>query len=163
MQLVCGHDADVAAWVAARIPQMTAASDFGPCTAIGVVGADGQPLGGVVFHNWQPRFRNIEISFAADSARWLTRRLIVGILSYPFDQLGVARLTTLTPKKNRPARKFIDRFGFRREGVLRRGFGDDDMIVSGLMRREWVAGRYGPVSTALSAPAAQLCSAAEPR
>ena len=36
MQLLYGEDANVAAWVAARIPHM-AGEAFGPCSAIGVV------------------------------------------------------------------------------------------------------------------------------
>ena len=36
---------------------------------------------------------------------------------------------SLTPKRAKEARRFIDVFGFKREGVVRRGFGDDDAIV----------------------------------
>jgi len=142
VRLVLDQSSGVAAWVAARIPQMQGADDFGPCAAIGIVAGDGRALGGVVFSNWQPRFRSIEVSFASDSARWLTRGLIRRILAYPFDQLGCARLTAITPRKARAARAFLDRFGFKREGVIRRGFGDDDAIVSGLLKREWERSRW---------------------
>jgi RimJ/RimL family protein N-acetyltransferase len=142
VRLVLDQPAAVAAWVAAHIPQMGGAADFGPSTAIGVVSADGRALGGVVFHNYQPRFRNIEVSFASESRRWLTRNLIRQILAYPFDQLGCQRLTAITPKNARAARAFLDHFGFKREGVVRRGFGTDDAIISGLMRREWMQSRW---------------------
>ena len=142
MRLVLERSADVAAWVAARIPQMAGAADFGACAAIGVEGEDGRPLGGVVFHNYQPRFRNIEVSFAANTPRWLTRNLIRQILSYPFDQLNCARLTAITPKKAASARRFLDVFGFKREGVVRRGFGTDDAVISGLLKREWARSRW---------------------
>ena len=144
MRLILDQSDAVAAWVAERIPHMASAADFGPCAAIGVAGADGRPLGGVVFSNWQPRFANIEVSFASESPRWLTRNLIRAILAYPFDQLACARLTAITPKKARPARAFLDHFGFKREGVIRKGFGADDAIVSGLLRREWAASRWAP-------------------
>lgn len=142
MKLVLTEGPNVAAWVAARIPQMTGSQDFGPCDAIGVVSEDGTPLGGVVFHGYQPRFGNMELSMASDSPRWLTRRLISGILAYPFDQHGVQRVTALTPKRNAACRRFLELFGFKREGVIRRGFGDDDMIVSGLLRSEWERSRF---------------------
>src|ERR1035438_3733277 len=100
MRLVWDQAPLVAHWVAMRIPQMENGADFGPCQAAGVIAEDGTPLGGVVFHNYQPRFKSIEVSLAADSHRWLTRRIIVQILGYPFDQLQVQRLTTLTPKRN---------------------------------------------------------------
>lgn len=152
MRLILDQPGAVAAWVAERIPQMTGPHDFGPLQALGVVAGDGRALGGVVFHNYQPRFGNIEVSFAADTPRWLTRNLIGEILRYPFDQLDCRRITSLTPKKNAPARRFIDAFGFKREGVLRKGFGDDDMIVSGMMRREWRASKWS-VGKSHTAPA----------
>jgi RimJ/RimL family protein N-acetyltransferase len=142
MRLILDQSEDVAAWVAARIPQMAGAADFGPATAIGVASEDGRALGGVVFHGYQPRFRNIEVSFASETPRWLTRNLIRQILAYPFDQLACQRLTAITPKKARAARAFLERFGFKREGVVRRGFGDDDAIVSGLLKGEWERSRW---------------------
>jgi RimJ/RimL family protein N-acetyltransferase len=142
VRLVLDQPAAVTAWVAERIPQMAGAADFGPATAIGVVSEDGRALGGVVFHNYQPRFRNIEGSFASETPRWLTRNLIRQILSYPFDQLSCQRLTAITPKRAHAARAFLDHFGFKREGVVRRGFGSDDAIISGLMRREWMRSRW---------------------
>ena len=142
MRLVLDRSPAVAAWVAARIPQMAGAADFGPATAIGVVSGDGRALGGVVFHNYQPRFRNVEVSFASESARWLTKNLIRQILAYPFDQLACQRITAITPKKAQAARAFLDRFGFKREGVVRRGFGADDAIISGLLKREWLRSRW---------------------
>ena len=136
------QDPDVAAWVAARIPQMEGAGDFGPCQAVGVVSESGEALGGVVFHNWQPRFKNIEVSFASASPRWLSRNLIRGILSYPYAQLGCARITAVTPRRATSARRFLDVFGFRREGLVRRGFGTDDAVISGLLRTEWERSRW---------------------
>ncbi len=141
MRVILDQSEAVAAWVAARIPQMEGAADFGPCIAIGVVAADGRALGGVVFSNYQPRFGNIEVSFASESPRWLTKNLIRQI-PYPFDQLACARITAITPKKARAARAFLDHFGFKREGVVRRGFGSDDAIVSGLLKREWSGSRW---------------------
>ena len=103
---------------------------------------DGAPLGGVVFSNWQPACRSIEVSFASASPRWLTRRLIGAILSYPFVQLDCQRITALTPRRARSARRFIDAFGFKREGLIRQGFGDDDAVVSGMLKREWEGSRW---------------------
>ena len=143
MRLVLDDSANVAEWVASRIPQMSGGADFGfGAVGIGVVSSDGRPLGGVVFHNYQGRFSNIEVSFASASPRWLTRSLISGILAYPFDQLGVNRITSLTPRKTTSARRFLELFGFKREGIVRSGFGDDDMVISGLMRSEWARSRF---------------------
>jgi RimJ/RimL family protein N-acetyltransferase len=142
VRLALGRDAEVAAWVAARIPQMEGPGDFGPYVAIGVESEAGRPLGGVVFSNFLPRYGSIEASFASDHPRWLTRPLIRQIMSYPFGQLGCARITAVTPRRARAARRFLDAFGFRREGLVRKGFGTDDAVISGLLRREWDASRW---------------------
>ena len=145
MRLVIGHDAAVASFVAMLIPQVQ--RGFGECAAIGVAHGD-TLLGGVVYHDFQPECRAIQLSFGAVDSRWLIgppgdRRAIVrGLLAYPFEQLRLNRVWGLTPKKNRRARAVIDGLGFKREGVARAGFGDDDAIISGLLRREWLAGPY---------------------
>lgn len=117
---------------------------FGPATAIGVLGDEGDLRGVVVYSAYNPLFRNIELSFASAHPFWLTRSVIGDLLSYPFDQLGCNRVTGVTPKRNKEARAFLDKFGFRREGVVRRGFGSDDAIISGLMRSEWEQCRFNP-------------------
>lgn len=158
MRLVYGEDQLVAAWVAARIPHMArwGTADFGPCQAIGVAAEDGEPLAGVVYHNYRPHTRDIELSFASASPKWLTRRLIVGLMSYPFSQLDCQRVTGVTPKRSRAAREFLDKFGFKREGVIRRGFGDDDAIISGLLKHEWERSRWVRARTAEPNPAAAI-------
>lgn len=143
MRLLLGQSEAVASWVAYRIPQMSTGADFGPCQAVGVVTQDGQRLvAGVVFHNFQRAFQNIEVSFAADTPAWLTRNVARGILALPFQQWDCQRITSLTPKKNKAARAFLEKFGFKREGCVKKGFGTDDMIISGLMRDEWAAHRW---------------------
>jgi hypothetical protein len=144
VRLLYGHDALVCDWVARRIPGMAPAvannppgRAFGAATAIGVVDGEGCLRGGVIYHNYRPEFRTIELGFASAHRRWLTRSLINGLLAYPFDQLGCQRVTGVTPKRYKDARRFLDKFGFKREGVVRRGFGDDDAIISGLLRSEW--------------------------
>jgi RimJ/RimL family protein N-acetyltransferase len=99
-------------------------------------------IGGVVFNQYQPQYRNIEVSFASIRPDWLTPRLVTGILAYPFDQLGCGRITSLTPKKLRRARQFLQKFGFKHEGTIRAGYGDDDCIISGLLANEWREHRF---------------------
>lgn len=160
MNLLFGQDAFVAAWVAQRIDHVSSGEDFGPCAAIGVMSSEGLMLGGVVFNNYRPRYRDIEVSFAAEAtaeirdratrertrqvsaARWLTRPIICGLLSYPFAQLNCQRITGVTPRKATSARRFLDHFGFKREGLVRRGFGDDDAVISGLLREEWLSSKW---------------------
>jgi RimJ/RimL family protein N-acetyltransferase len=129
----------VAKWVGEQIGRDI---EWGPCEAIGVTDTDDNLIGGVVFSNYQPHFGNIEVSFASNRRDWLTPCLIQGILRYPFDQLKVNRITCATPKRNRRARQFLKKFGFVEEGNVRGGFGNDDMIVSGLLASEWQEHRF---------------------
>lgn len=56
--------------------------------------------------------------------------------------LRCQRLTAITPRRAKAARRFLDAFGFKREGLIRKGFGDDDAVVSGMLKREWEASRW---------------------
>ena len=139
MKLVLGLDYAVAQWVSFNIPH---SNGFGPCTAIGIMDANEELAGGVVFNNYQPEYGGIEISFVARSPKCLTKNIICGIFAYPFDQLRVKRVTAVTPRKAASARRFLEKFGFKREGVLRRGFGNDDAIIYGLLEKEWRRSRF---------------------
>ena len=143
MRLVWDEDAAVAAWVAARIPWVGEAAAFGPCRAIGVARADGTAAAGVVFSSYHPKFASIEIAAASETPRWLTRALVRQIMGYPFDQLGCLRVTAVTPRRAMPARRFLESFGFKREGLARRGFGAfGDAVIFGMLRREWRGSRW---------------------
>lgn len=141
-QLIFGHDDRVAKWVAKRIPGMDVGSAFGPYTAIGVAADDGYPLAGFIYH----RFRgfDVEISGAAQSPRWAQRGVIHALLQYPFEQMGCVRVTMLTAKKNKRARRLIRYLGFIEEGTHPAAYdGHLDACSYGLMREAWRAGKFG--------------------
>ncbi len=144
MRVWYGIDDAVAEWVAVRIPHVRTREGFGPYTCMGIATDAGQRVGGIVWHGYKPDYATIELSAAADSRRWLTRAVIREIFSYPFQFLNLGRVTTITPSRNRPAIHLNVKLGFQLEGIVRRGFGDDDAIVMGLLREEWLEGRWGP-------------------
>lgn len=151
--LLIGHDADVAHWVALNIPHMLPRIPyferglaFGPCRAIGVLDATGQIIAGVVYHNHDPFVGAMEISCAAITAKWGNRETFRSLLRFPFAQAQCQRVTAVTPRRAPPGatspRKFLEGLGFVREGSIRRGFGDQNAIVYGLLREEWEQGRF---------------------
>lgn len=151
MKLLYGHSDEVAAWVGWRIPYVArrlardpTSLPFGPAQAIGVINLAGELVAGVVYHGYDPDCPSVEMSFAADTAKWLTKALIGELLRYCFTGLSCRRVTALTPRRATSARKFIDRFGFKREGCVRFGFGTDHAIVSGLLAEEWAQSRFNP-------------------
>lgn len=146
MRLVLGHEDVLGAWAEARIPHLFLDS-LGPYCAFGIIDEAGHIRGVALYHGYAPRYRGIEISFVLESPRWLTRAVIAGILSYPFDQLNCVRVTAATPGKKSAAsaRRFLEKFGFKREGLARLGFGDfGDAVIYGLTTRDWAASRFGP-------------------
>ena len=136
MRLLIGDDANVAKWVADRIP-FVAGIGFGPCKAIGIVGASG-PLAGIVFHDWQPGFRTIAFSVASTSPKWATKRLIGSILAYPFLEVGVQKLWTATPHTNERALRLAKGLGFTREGTLSHHFGKDHAVINRMFHRDFL-------------------------
>lgn len=143
MRLLFGQDAVVATWVARHIPHM--ASDFGPNAAIGVTDESGQPMAGVVFHDYQPAYRTIQLSAAAISPRWATRRIVGQMLRYPFDELGVHKVWTATQHQNARALKFNEGVGFTKEATLKDHFGAGIHAVICRMLDHDYRRRYGQV------------------
>lgn len=141
MRLWYGSTPLVAEWVRRQIPHMDG-GDFGPCEAIGIINNDGEILGGVVFHGMVGR--TIQWSAAAKTANWLRPDLIADIMDYPFKQLGCVRITAFIPRRNKRARDFHVRFGFKHEGTMRRQFGGDDAAIYGLLAADW---RRSPFNT----------------
>lgn len=151
MRLLFDHDRTVADFVARLIPHMAVRVNdfgfgevFGVGAAIGVLNDRQNLVAGVVFHNYDPYVHSIEVSCAATSKVWAETDIVRAILRYPFVQLGCQRCTAVTPRKATSPRRFLESLGFKREGSVRRGFGDDNAIVYGLLREEWAQSRYGP-------------------
>lgn len=120
-ELIFGFDRDVARWVAERIPE-AGPDSFQDDPAIGIA-VDGRLIAGVVFSEYKPQFRTIELSIAADSPMWARRDIIAGFLAYPFIQLDCFKVWTAIPLDNEPALKANFHAGFKREAVLAHQFG----------------------------------------
>jgi hypothetical protein len=150
MRTVRDDSENVSKWVAAHVPHVGGAG-FGACTAIGVVSNDGSPLCGVVFHDYQPMAQSMQISLAAVSARWATRNILADILHYPFDELGLFKVWSVTPASNERAQRFALGIGFRKEATLRHQFGPKSHAVFlGMLATEYRE-RYGKAISAHAA------------
>lgn len=139
MRTVRDDSENVAAWVAALIPDVRPMG-FNACKAIGVVGNDGAPLGGVVFHDYLPQFKTMSVSCAAISPRWLTRNIITDILSYPFEECGLFKVWAAVSINNPRSLKLISGLGFSKEGTLRHQFGyKNHAVIFGMIAPEFSA------------------------
>lgn len=128
MNIIIPQDQSLHDWVAAKMPDDVhfRRSDI----AVGV--ADDRIRAGVVYHDWQPDYGNVQVSFATEGPGWATRKTVAALLWPPFRELKCRRVTALIRKKNRASRKLVEKLGFREEGSLWRGYGDDHMMVYGL-------------------------------
>lgn len=136
MNLILGHDVLVADWVRQRAPH--AESGFEKFVAIGVED-EGSLIAGVVYDQYYPGV-SIHVSIASTTPKWCNRRILKGLFTYPFGQMKVKRLTAYTGSSMASVRGFLERLGFRQEGILRQGFADDDAVIYGMLKHEcpWI-------------------------
>lgn len=131
MYVLYGADEYVGQWVKKRLPEL----NLDKFSALGVMQGS-KIIAGVVYHNYIPAYKNIEISMTAITPKWVTKNILKQLLSYPFKQLDCQRVTTCTPATNERAIKFNLGIGFRHEGTIRMGCGSEDMIICGMLHKE---------------------------
>lgn len=130
-----GADAQVVDWVSQRIPILGGRAPHNSSAALGVV-RRGQIAAGVVFHNYRAGI-DIEVSLAADDPSWAHPAILRRLFGYPFNQLGVVRLTCIVGRKNKRCRKFCEGLGWKLEGVIRRAYdGREDAVIFGMLRED---------------------------
>ena len=143
MKLLAGYDPIIAQWVGERLKHVGSGEAFGPCQAIGVTDDLGtEILAGAVYHGFHPEYRSIEMSFAASNPAWCQRGIVTALMSYPFGQLRCRRVTAVVAEKNRRALRLNQALGFRREGCVRRGFGNQNAIIMGMLAKEWNESKF---------------------
>lgn len=96
---------------------------------------DGVIIAGVVYDQWNGP--NICAHIAAvPGSHWMTREYLWMIFAYPFNQLGVRRITGLVSESNMAARKFDESLGFKLETRLVGAAVGGDMLVYRMFRDE---------------------------
>jgi RimJ/RimL family protein N-acetyltransferase len=133
-----GHDRQVADWVCSRLEVPTPINP----AALGAV-KDGKLIGGVVYINF--RGCDIEMYAAADSPRWITRAHLDAFFGYPFRQLNCLRVTAVIERRNKHAREFVERLGFRLEGSHPRAMDGRTALTYGMLREycRWIGEKHG--------------------
>lgn len=136
MSVYLKHDSalndEIATWAAMQLPYV-GQDGFGPCVAIAIHQAE-RVIGAVIYHRYMGY--DCEISIYTESASWAKRGILKQIFDYPFEQLGVKRLTATIAADNERAQKLVGRLGFVQEGYMRLGFGDQDAILYGMLKHE---------------------------
>ena len=136
MKLVYGADDLLGKWVSHQLGQPIPEG-----VAIGVE-RDSRLIAAVVFHNYHGHM--IEASIAATTPKWCSRRALAAFFNYPFNQAGVQRLQVVCRRKNKHARKFVERLGFKFEGIGRRAWSaTEDAAIYSMLPHEcrWIDGQ----------------------
>lgn len=112
-------------------------------TAIGLE-RDGKLVAGTLFEDFNGA--NVVMHVAAEPGRqWLNLTYLNRCFDYPFNQLGVRRVTGIVPSVNTDALRFDKHLGFTQEAVLEGAHPEGDLIVLRMTREEcrWIGARHG--------------------
>ena len=132
-------------WIAKRTNEF---GRFG--TDIGIGWArNGELVAGVAYADWNGP--NVVCHIAAEGKRWATRQYLWTIFDYPFNQLGVKRITVCVGEGNSASRRFVGHLGFTLETTLKDAHPTGDLLVWRMFREEckWIsADFYKPLAKA---------------
>lgn len=137
MKLSMRPSAELVAWACERIPELHGRGFLETKTGMGVENAAGEVIGVVVFHNWDPEAGTMQVSAAADDARWLLAREAIRIMRhYVFIDCNCQKIWSITPMKNRRGLRLVRALGLTPEAVLKRQLAGDDAVISRQYREE---------------------------
>ena len=133
-------------WVSKQTSNNGELGFTGNYNAIGVVHQE-ILLAGFVYHDWNPVYKTIQMTLASGTPKWASRRVIEGLLRYPFEELGVQRITVTINESNAASLRLAEGVGFKREACIERGAGEfGNIIVLRLFIEEWHSSKFYKVN-----------------
>ena len=97
---------------------------------------DGELIGAVMYDEYNGN--NIWMHVAGtDGVRWATKDFLRAVFRYPFEQLGVKRITGWVEASNAKARRLDENLGFKQEAVLSGAARDGGDVIIYCMKREY--------------------------
>ena len=91
---------------------------FSGYTALAVLDRE-RLVAGLVYCDFDREAGVIQISGAATTPRWLTRRVLFEMFSFPFDQLGCQAVVMRVDPADRRLRRILTAYGFDRYDIPR--------------------------------------------
>lgn len=127
-RIVCDAER-IGLWVSDRmgVRQWSAPSAIG-------LERDGELIAGVVYDYFNGA--SVCMHVAASVPHWLDREFLWFAFFYPFEQLGVRRITALIPEVNAQSRKFAEHLGFLLETRLEQAHPEGDVLVYRMFRHQ---------------------------
>lgn len=122
------NDPRAAEWVRERTPKVHSwMGEFKSLAAI----ENGEIVGAVVYDAFTPYECCIHVRLEKSGCK--EPRILREVFAYPFEQLGLKRLTGLVGAKNGKGRKLCVWLGFHLEGCKVSALGDEDELVYGML------------------------------
>lgn len=113
-------------------------ADLGPYYAVGIK-RNGKAAAVVVWNMYHMHKygADIRVIIASDDPRWCLPGVLRELFSYPFNQAGCTRITAIIKDGNERSLKLCRGLGFRKEGVLRRGYnGRTNAVLLSMLKEE---------------------------
>lgn len=96
---------------------------------------DGKLIAGVLYEGFN--HHNVWMHVAAEpGGKWMTRPYLRYCFEYPFNELGVDRVSGFVEARNERARRFDEHLGFKQEAILSGAASDGGDVIVYVMRRE---------------------------
>ena len=127
--MICVDAHIIGPWVSERTGGTWVA---GRGTAIGKVN-DGAIQAGALYEDWNGA--NI-MCHIAGQGNWATKNFLWMLFDYPFNQLGVKRITAPVASTNVKSINLVTRMGFKLECTLAQATPDGDMFLFRMFRDE---------------------------
>ncbi|MGB0696040.1 MAG: GNAT family N-acetyltransferase [Rhodospirillaceae bacterium] len=111
--------------------------------AAGVVNDGTNILAVVAYHTYFPSSGTVQLSVAADTPKWATKRVLKELLGFPFRVLGCNKAWAACRFDNTRAIQFNQRLGMTREAILRQHFGPNThAVIQSMLLREYEKSRW---------------------
>lgn len=109
---------------------------FGPKSkSIAFFSDDRKLLSVVVYNAFEEK--NCGISIATTTPKWCTKLALSVIFGYPFNQLGLSRVTATIREGNAKSLSLVKRLGFKREGELKQYYDNgESAMIYGLINKQ---------------------------
>lgn len=120
-----------------------AALPWGQSTVLGLASKN-RLVAGVIYNHFSSTNCCMHVA-AVDGRQWLTPEFLFAAFDYPFNALGLQRVTGLVPEGNAEARRFDEHLGFKLEGKMRNALpAGEGMLVYGMLREEcrWISNEF---------------------
>lgn len=119
-------------------PSVTSIDQLKPSVCFGISHGR-RPVAACIFQEFRRgEFGNdVRLTFVSIDPIWCNRRILSHIADYVFSDIGCNRVTAIIREGNKKSERMAIKLGFRKEGVIRRGWnGKTNALIYGMLQHE---------------------------